>query len=179
MQLKRQRGMLLCEDCRDNLKKIITPKPRWSSPRDNSLTTVPVNNPTVYTISAATGINALRQSRDYDHEGGRRNFHMYVVSDGGAITVVADPPIVAGLQGDILSLTGTSDTDTVQINDADTVALINGYPAVLGSGDTITFVYNTTLTSGGWGVSLWGSTGYGFGGQDYAWVETSRTKGGF
>ena len=154
--LRRQRGMLLCCDCKDDLTKIPTPNPHWMSPRDNSDSTDAVNTSTVYTISAATGISALGQSRTYSQEGSRRHFHMHVVSDGGAITLTASPQIVAGLQGDILTLTGTSDTNTIQMDDGLGVAMSNDYAMVLEDNDSITFVYNT---SSGWG-------------------ETSRTKGG-
>ena len=179
-QLKRQRGMLLCEGCRDNLKKIKQPNPRWMSPRDNSLSVNPVNSPTVYTISAATGIDALRQSREYSREGGRRHFFMHIVSDGGAVDISASPQIVAGLQGDVLTLYGTSDTNTIQLDDAAGVHLINDYSMVLKDGDSITLVYNASgsMTGSGWGTGLWGSTGFGFGSSDDGWVECSRNKGG-
>ena len=139
--------MLLSCDCYDDLKKIKQPNPRWMSPRDNSDTTTAVNTPTVYTISAATGITALSQSREYTHEGSRRHFHMHVVSDGGAIDITADPQIVVGLQNDILTLEGTSDTNTVQLDNGTGVSLAGGVPMVLTDGDIITLVYNTTGTT--------------------------------
>jgi len=176
-QLKRQRGMLLCGDCRDNLKKIKQPNPRWMSPRDNSLSVDPVNTPTVYTISAAAGINALRQSRDYDHEGGRRHFYMDVISDGGPIDISANPQIVAALQGDVLTLHGTSDINTIKLEDSSTVHLTEDF-IILGNGDSITLVYNEGFSGVGWGTGLWGSTGYGFGSASGGWVECSRYKGG-
>ena len=177
-QLKRQRGLLLCCDCRDDLKKIKQPNPRWMSPRDNSLTTTPVNAPTVYTISAATGIDALRQSRDYDHEGGRRQFHMYIVSDGGAVDITADPQIVSGLHGDILTLHGTSNTDTIKFEDTRALHMNGGRPVTLHDGDTITFVYNEDGTYlRGWGYFYWGD-GQGYDTLSSGWVETSRNKGG-
>jgi hypothetical protein len=105
---------------------------------------------------------------------------MYIVGDGGPIDITANPQIVDGLQGDILTLTGTSDTNTVTLDDAGDLALIGGGSVILGDGDSITFVYNTfTTTVGGWGISQWGSTGYGFGGTNEAWVEVSRTREGF
>jgi hypothetical protein len=104
---------------------------------------------------------------------------MWVVSDGGAITISADPQIIAGQVGDLLTLRGTSDTDTVQLDDTSTMHLIGGYSMVLKDGDTINLVYNTFAGGvGGWGVSQWGSTGYGFGGSTEGWVEVSRYKGG-
>lgn len=178
--LRRQRGMLLCCDCRDNLKKLPTPNPRWLSPRDNSESTDAVNTPTIFTISAATGITALSQSREYDNEGSRRHFHMDVVSDGGAITVTASPQIVAGLQGDVLTLTGTSDTNTITITDRGSVNLRLERPITLTDGDTITFVFNTiTNIQYGWGSAPWGTAAWGS--PDYpteGWIECSRNKGG-
>lgn len=172
--------MLLYHDCYDNLKKIKTPNPRWGSPRDNSTTTTAVNTRTVFTITAAAGIDTLSQSRDYTHAGSTRHFQMDVVSDGGAIDISASPQIVAGLQGDLLTLNGTSDTNTITFDDNGTLALWNDYPMILTDGDTITFVYNATLspTVGGWGGSQWGQTGFGWGGASSGWVETSRNKGG-
>lgn len=176
-ELKRQRGMLLSHDCYDNLKRIQQPNPRWGSPRDNSTTTTAVNTRTVFTISAAAGITALSQSREYTHEGSRRHFHMDVVSDGGAISISASPQIVAGLQGDVLTLTGTSDTNTITINDDGAILLRYDSPMTLTDGDTITFVYNATFTNpyGEWGIDAWGQD---WGGSSSGWVETSRTKGG-
>ena len=179
--LRRQRGMLLCGDCRDNLKKIPAPNPRWASPRDNSDSTTAVNTPTVYTISAATGITALGQSSDYDREGGRRHFYMQVVSDGGAISITANPQIVNGIQNDVLTLTGTSDTDTIKLTDHGYLNLILKRPFTLTDGDSITFVYNTiTTVPTGWGTSPWGSFGWGaVNSPTEGWTECSRNKGGF
>jgi len=107
---------------------------------------------------------------------------MYIVGNGGPINITADPQIIDGLQGDVLTLTGTSNTNTVTIEDAGDLALTHG-SMILGDGDSITFVYNkdyTIIMGGlGWGLSEWGSTGYGWGSTNEAWVETSRTKGGF
>lgn len=106
---------------------------------------------------------------------------MYIVGNGGPVNITAVPQIVDGLQGDILTLTGTSDTNTVTFEDAAGVAMRSDKYMVLGDGDSITFVYNADFGTsvGGWGVSQWGSTGYGFGGTAAAWVETSRTKEAF
>ena len=169
--------MLLSCDCIDNLKKIKTPNPRWMSPRDGSTSTSPVNTPTVFTISAATGITALSQSREYTHSGSTRHFHMDVVSDGGAIDITASPQIVVGLQGDILTLTGTSDTNTIKLDDDDGMMLYLDYPMVLANNDSITFVYNDLSANpwGEWGTDVWGND---WGGTTSGWTETSRTKGG-
>ena len=177
-QLKRQRGMLLCSDCSDDLRKIIQPKPRWAAPRDNSTSVDPVNTPTVFTISSATGIDTLGQSQEYSREGpGRNNYFMDIVSDGGAISIAASPQIVAGTQGDILTLRGTSDTNTIKIIDAAGVHMIGDKEIVLGEGDTITFVYNVLgqYTDYGWGSMVWGN---GWGSSPDGWEECSRNKGG-
>ena len=105
---------------------------------------------------------------------------MFIVGNGGPIDITASPQIVAGTDGDILTLTGTSDTNTVKLEDTAAVAMKYGYPITLGDGDSITFVYNTFDDSDGgvidgWGNSKWGSD-YGYGGTTAAWVETSRTK---
>lgn len=178
--LVRQLGMLLCTSCVDDRSKIKQPRPRFFSPRDNSTSVAAVNEPTIFPISAGTGIDTITQSREYTREGGRSVYHMYIVGDGGPIDITAVPQIVDGLQGDILTLTGSSNTNTVTIDDASDLALIGGGSVVLTDGDSITFVYNTTdYAVGGWGISQWGTTGYGFGGTNEAWVEVSRTKGGF
>ena len=170
--------MLLCPGCSDNLTKIKQPRPRFFSPRDNSETVAAVNEPTIFSVSAGTGIDSISQSREYTREGGRSVYHMFIVGSGGAIDITAVPQIVDGLQGDILTLTGTSDTDTVKFEDSSGIAMRSDKEIVLGDGDSITFVYNASFDTapGGWGVSQWGQTGYGFGGTTSAWVETSRTK---
>lgn len=179
-QLRRQRGMLVCGSCKDDLTRIKQPNPRFFSPRDDSLSVTTGSEPTIFPISV-TGITDISQSREYTREGGRRVYHMYIVGDGGPIDITSVPQIVDGLQGDILTITGTSDTNTITFEDTAGTALIGGLSATLGDGDSITFVYNAdfTTTIGGWGISQWGQTGYGFGGTNEAWVEVSRTKEAF
>ena len=179
--LIRQLGMLVCPGCIDDLTKIKQPRPRFFSPRDNSESVAAVNEPTVFPISAGTGIDTISQSREYTREGGRSVYHMYIVGTGGPIDITVIPQIVDGLTGDILTLTGTSDINTVKIEDTGGIAMISGLPVILGDGDSVTFVYNDSFsnTVGGWGQSQWGQTGYGFGGTASAWVETSRTKEAF
>jgi len=179
--LVRQLGMLLCSSCVDDRSKIKQPRPRFFSPRDNSTSVAAVNEPTIFPISAGTGIDTISQSREYTREGNRSVYHMRIVGNGGPIVITAVPQIVDGIQGDVLTLTGTSNTNTVTIQDAGDIVMRLGRPAVLGDGDSITFVYNAVggISVGAWGTSSWGTTGYGFGGTNEAWVETSRTKGGF
>jgi len=183
-ELRKQRGMYLSHDCFDKLDRIPTHRPRFNPPRDDSTSTgVPTSIvPSVLTVSAVTGVNQLFQSHELSER--RDNTHksifMKVVSDGGAITVTADPPIVAGYNGQILTLQGTSDTDTVKLEDTGTLMLNGASSITLKAGDTINLVYNIFSASvGGWGTSMWGSTGYGFGGATEGWVEASRYKGGF
>jgi hypothetical protein len=175
--------MLLCTGCVDDRSRIKQPRPRFFSPRDNSNSVAAVNEPTIFPISAGTGINAISQSRVYTREGGRSVYHMYIVGNGGPIDITIVPQIVEGLEGDILTLTGTSDTNTIKLEDTPGLALNHGLTMILGAGDSITFVYDEftpgSTVSGGWGVSEWGFTGYGFGGSTMAWVETSRTKEAF
>ena len=132
-------------------------------------------------MSAGTGVNILFQSHELSirRDSTHKSIFMMIVSDGGAVDITADPQIVAGYAGQLLTLQGTSDTDTVQLDDTDTMHLIGGYSMILRDGDTINLTYNTFSTAvGGWGVSQWGTTGYGFGGASEGWVEVSRYKGG-
>jgi len=176
--LKRQRGLLLCSGCRDDLTKIKQPNIRWMSPRTDSTTTIAISDPIVYTITAVDGIDAIRQSREYTYEGRRRVFHMYIVSDGGAIDISASPQIVDGLHGDILTLTGTSDTDTITLEDTAGLHMNGGLPFTLSDGASITFVFNEAGTYlRGWGSFYWGN-GQGYSTESGGWVEISRLKGG-
>ena len=181
-KLKRQRGMYLSHDCFDDLSKIPTHRPRFGTPNDFQSTGIPPEaTPGVYIVTAAAGIAQLTQSHSLSErrDGEHLSTFMQVVSDGGAVDIVADPQIVAGQNGDILTIRGTSNTDTVQLDDSETLHLIGGYSMVLKEGDTINLVYNTfDVAVGGWGISQWGTTGYGFGGATEGWVEVSRYKGG-
>ena len=77
---------------------------------------------------------------------------MYVVGSLENITLTADPQIVAGTEGQQLTLYGVG--STVRISDGTGVALTGDRPYVIDSGSIITFFY----TSGG-----------------AVWNETSRT----
>lgn len=182
-KLRRQRGMYLCSSCFDVLDRIPTHRPRFNPPREDSTSTgVPASaTPEVLTVTAATGVNVLFQSNELStrRDSTHKSIFMMVVSDGGAVDITADPQIVAGYNGQILTLRGTSNTDTVQLDDSGSMHLIGGQSMILGDGDTITLVYsNFTTPVGGWSISAWGTTGYGFGGASDGWVEVSRYKGG-
>jgi len=186
-KLRKQRGMYLCSTCFDVLSKISTRRPRFNPSRENSTSTgVPADTvPRVLTVSSVTGVDRLFQSNQLAtrRDGVHQSIYMNVVSDGGAITISANPQIVAGKDGDILTLRGTSNVDTIQLDDSPTLFLNGGGSIILKYGDTINLVYNTFDDSiggiiGGWGNSEWGSTGYGFGGATEGWVEASRYKGG-
>jgi hypothetical protein len=179
-QLRRQRGQLLCSSCRDDIRDILAPRPRFFSPRDNSTSVEPVTEPTVFSISAGTGINFLANSREFSQEGGRDTYYMEVIGDGGPIDIVSNPQIVDGQHGDILTLRGNSDINTITLEDSGELHLNGnwGNKITLGDGDTITFVYNEPGTYlRGWGYFYWGN-GQGYSTESDGWVECSRYKGG-
>jgi hypothetical protein len=168
--------MLLCPGCTDNLTKIKQPRPRFFSPRDNSESVAAVNEPTIFSVSAATGIDSISQSREYTREGGRSVYHMRIVGNGGPIDITASPQIVDGIAGDILTLTGTSNTNTVKFEDTADFHMNGGREIILGDGDSITFVYQGLGTyTRGWGLFGWGN-GQGYQTTSNGWVECSRTK---
>ena len=156
-KLVRQRGLLLAPDEVDDLRKIVDVNPRWGPPRENSTTTTAVNTPTIFSIVAGTGIDPLQQSFEYAQDGDHEEFFMHVAGSGGAVDITADPQIVAGSQGQRVTLKGTDDTNTVTLDDGTGLQLILGLSAVLQNGDTITLVYDEDTTT---------------------WYETSRFKGG-
>lgn len=180
--LKRQRGMLVCCDCYDNLKRIERPNPRWQSPRDNSTTTTAVNTPNIFSITTS-GITSLGWSRDYEQDGTHLHYYMQIEGNGGAIDITSDPQIVAGEYGDVLTLRGNSNTKTVTLDNQEGLKLINGYSMVLTEGDSITLVYQENgVEAAGGGAFGSGAFGSGaFGGSTIpadGWVEVSRNKGG-
>ena len=167
-QLKTQKGLLVCPDCYDDISKIKNVDMHLAnSPRDNSDTTTEVESPTVFEITTAGGITA-QNSMDTDTSRGvtletslsvsfGSSYFMKIVSDGGAIDLTADPQITAGTKGDILTIQGTSNTDSVLLEDGTGVELYGGISFVIGHNDVITLVYDSTKSK---------------------WVETSRQKNG-
>lgn len=72
------------------------------------------------------------------------NLSRFVVYNGEeAKDLTADPQIVDGRQGQIITIIGTSDTNTLTLDDGAGLAL--SAQIVLGIGDTITLIYISTL----------------------------------
>lgn len=155
-ELKRQRGMYLCSDCFDDIKEIKARDMKWLSPRDNSTTTTAVTSPTTFSITTS-GVTVLANSTDYTREGSRRVYFMNVVGSPAAVDISANPQIVAGTDGAIVTLRGTSNTNTVKLEDGNGLSLTDDSPMILGEGDSITLIYSSA---------------------DTLWREASRFKGG-
>lgn len=147
--LRKQRGMLLCDPCFDSVLEIIPVNLKLRSPRANSNTTTAVTNPTVFTITTA-GVTALSQSQVFVRTGVTHNFVMSVV--GLPTTVTANPQIVASTQGTLLTLVGTDNTNFVVIQPGLGTDMTSKH--TLKSGNTLSLVYNSTSS---------------------LWCETSRT----
>lgn len=141
--------MLLCDPCFDSVLEIEPVNLKLLSPRQNSTTTTAVTNPIIFSITTA-GVQALSKSQIYSREGVTNNFLMYVV--GLPTTVTANPQIVAGTQGTLLTLVGTSDTNFVIIQAGLGTDLAAKH--TLKNGNTLGLVYNATSS---------------------LWCETSRT----
>lgn len=189
--LRKQRGLWVDDDCFDNTDRIKQPNARWGSPRDSSTTTtIPAEaTPEVFTFTSALGINQIGQSNELvtRRDGRHLSFFMRIKSNGGAISIAANPQITPGqILGDLLTLRGTSNTDTITLVDGMGIRLFGGsgssvgFPFTLGDGDAISFVFANVAI--GWGSMEWGSDpwGDGSGGANFIpiWVETSRFKGG-
>lgn len=178
-QLKKQRGLWVSDMDFDITDRIHRPRTRWQSPRDNDTTvTTPAEAvPEVLTVSAVTGVNQLFQSHELSirRDGRHKSIFMKIVSDGGAITISAADAIIDGtFEGDLLTLKGTSDTDTVTIPPGVNVLLRLAVSMTLSDGDSISFVW--TETGAAWGTGPWGQFPWGV--NNPAWRETSRFKGG-
>jgi len=156
--LKNQQGMHLSDDCFDDIRRIARIKTRFSSPRSNSTTVDAVTSPTTFSITAGSGVNVLSNSTTFTREGTRTTYFMLVVGSGGPVNITADPQIIAGTNGAVLTLKGTSDTNTVQLDDGTGLLLFSGLSMILKNTDVITLVYTSA---------------------DALWREVSRIKGGF
>jgi len=148
--------MLLCSSCYDDVLEIPPLNIKWGTPRENSSSTAAVTNPTVFSITNA-GVTFLSQSQPHTREGTRNNYYMHVVGSGGAVDVIANPQIVAGSSGTILTLRGTSDTNTVTLHNGDGLDLMDGASIILQNGKKITLAYSTATST---------------------WVEASRSEEG-
>lgn len=147
INLRKQRGMYLCDACFDSVLEIEPFNARFLSPRASSTSVTAPNNPVIFTITTA-GITALGQSQTQDVRDGVRNqYVMYVV--GIPTTVTASTQIIAGQQGVYLTLAGTSDVNYVIIKAGNGTDLTS--QMVLKNGNTLSLVYNTTS-------SLWCET---------------------
>lgn len=137
--LRKQRGMLLCEPCFDSVLEIAPVNLKLYSPRANSTTTTAVTSPTIFTITSS-GITALSKSQNFLREGYTNSYVMYVV--GSPTTVTANPQIVAGIQGTLLTLVGTDNTNYVIIQTGNGTDLTT--QKTLYNGKTLSLVYNAT-----------------------------------
>lgn len=144
--LRRQRGMLLCSPCFDAVLEIAPVSLKLLSPRENANTTTAVTTPTVFSITTS-GITALGQSQVLTRQGTTNHFMMHV--SGSPTTVTANPQVVAGSQGTLLTLLGTSDTNYVIIQTGNGTDLTS--QMILKNGNTLSLVYNATS-------SLWCET---------------------
>jgi len=166
--LRLQKGLWVCSSCYDDIsneKKSYSMK-LAGSPRSNSDTTTAVTSPTVFTITAAGGITPYHSldsevNRSCNLEVGATitfgsSYYMKIVGSG-AINITADPQITAGSQGNIITLQGTSDSNSVLLENGTGVELSGGVSYTIGNNDVITLVYDSTKAK---------------------WVETSRQKNG-
>lgn len=137
--LRRQRGMLLCDPCFDSVLEIEPVNIRWRSPRDNSTSIAAVNNPVVFTVTTA-GITAVGQSTIQTRMGTVNNYYMQVV---GLPTEVTAPTQIAAMPDKtLLVLQGTSDSYYVTIKAGNGTDLTTDM--VLKNGNVLSLVYNAT-----------------------------------
>lgn len=144
--LRKQRGMLLCDPCFDSVLEIEPVNLPLLSPRSNSTSTTAVTSPSVFTITTA-GVTALSRSQSFTREGVTNSYVMNVV--GLPTTITAATQIVAGTQGTLLTLVGTSDTNYVIVSTGHGTDLTS--TMVLKSGNVLSLAYNATS-------SLWCET---------------------
>jgi hypothetical protein len=146
--------MLLCPDCQDDWTKTAPFNTHWRTPRlpaaGQELN--PVTQPIVFTITA-TGVLGLSQSQTFRRDGWKHYYVMWIKGIVGGTTITADPQIVAGQQGDRLTLIGTATAAAVKFVNGAGVELMTS-EFILGSGDILNLVYDSVT----------------------GWVETSRDK---
>jgi len=146
--LRKQKGLWLCKDCYDDIRENKTINMKLFDARSNATTTTAVTSPTISTITAVGGITPANSiSSDLDI----KNYYLKVVGSG-AVDITADPQITASTDGKILTLEGTSDTNTIQLDDSDDLELTTS-TYILKNGSVITLVYDSDKS---------------------AWVEVSR-----
>ncbi len=72
------------------------------------------------------------------------NTVMRISGSGGAVDITANPQVVAGIDGQVVMLIGTSDTNTVKFDDATGLQLAGAVSFTMGIGDTLTLMYDGT-----------------------------------
>lgn len=111
------------------------------------------------TIHSVTGNILSLEAGDTIAPANFRRF-VRVAGDGGAVTLTSTPNITAGNNGEIMSIIGTSDPNSVTLQDESVLTgsllrLNGGINVTLGARDTIEFVYLT---------------------GENAWIELSRSN---
>lgn len=152
-----QDGLRRCNECIDEKPKIKPLKWSWGSGRANYNTTTAVNTATTYSITAIGGItpsHSISTEVTYGSELGISNipscvifgsyYYMKVVGSGGAVDITANPQISDGVKGDRITLEGTSDTNTITLENGNGLSLMGGESMVLKDGDKITLFYSGT-----------------------------------
>jgi hypothetical protein len=154
IDLRKQRGMLLCDGCFDTVLEIEPVNVKWQSPRDNSTSLTAVTSPTVYTLSTGS-ISFVGRSQTNTREGSKNEYEMQVI---GATDLVVIDSIAGMPDGTHLVLKGTSDTLRVAVRNSPTIYLM-GKSVVLWDGSTLELVYSVAL--GQWRESSrFGTTQY-------------------
>lgn len=146
--LRKQKGLLLCKDCFDDVRENKTINMKLFGARSNATTVTAVTSPTIATITAAGGITPTNSISSDENI---INYYLQVVGDG-AVDIVADPQISASTNGKILTLEGTSNTNTVTLDNGSGLELTTS-TYILKDGSVITLVYDSDKS---------------------AWVEVSR-----
>ena len=85
-------------------------------------------------IAAGTGLTATHIQRSY----------LKVRGNSGAVDITANPQIAAGTAGQMLTLQGTDNTNTLKLDDGTGLVLAGGISFTLKSGHIIQFIYDGT-----------------------------------
>ena len=94
------------------------------------------------------------------------NATMRVQGSGGPVTITANPQIVAGTDGQLASIQGQSDTNTITIHDGDGLMLHSGSTLIIGNHDYIVMQYDATS-------SQWEEVSTNFKSFDTSWAFRS------
>ena len=138
--LRKQKGLWLSGDCFDVTDRIPNLRLRWQSPRDdsNTLTVPPAATPEVFTFTSVGGINLLAQTHELAErrDGRHKSIFMKIKSDGGNISISADPQVTPGtLLGDLLTSRIANGLDATVANSATGTNAFNiDFPANFKSG---------------------------------------------